>query len=111
MKFQSLAIGQTFRWNDQLWVKTSPLVATRYESDVQKLVPRYVDVIPVPRHEPASSAPATPLDPNRVRDAFDRFYGRALTLLEAELETERHLRLQRELDALRQQFLDHIEGK
>ncbi len=110
MKFQSLAIGQTFSWNGETWVKTSPLVATRYESDVQKLVPRYTEVAPVPDNPPTAAPPADPLTPARVREAFDRFYGRALTLLESELETELHQRLQGELDNLRRQFIRHIEG-
>lgn len=111
MKFQSLAIGQKFTWNGDTWVKTSPLVATRYESDVQKLVPRYVEVTLLPDSPPAGTRPARPLTPDQVRDAFDRFYGRALALLEAELETELHQRLQAELDGLRRQFMHHIEGE
>lgn len=110
MKFQSLAIGQKFTWNDRIWVKTTPLVATLYESDVQKLVPRYVEVTPLAENTPpAETAPATPLTPEQVREAFDRFYGRALTLLESELETELQQRLQHELDTLREQFIAHIE--
>ncbi len=106
MKFHHLAIGQKFRWNDQLWVKTSPLVANRYESDVQKLVPRYVDVTPLDDTPPP--VPAEPLTPDQIRDAFNRFYGRALTLLESELETELQQKIQTELESLKRHFLREI---
>ncbi len=112
MKFQSLAIGQKFRWNDRIWVKTTPLVATLYESDVQKLVPRYVDVTPLSTGNPSAAASSTPsLSPDRVRGAFDRFYGRALTLLQSELETELQQKLAAELEALRRHFLKEIEER
>ena len=110
MKFQSLAIGQKFLWNGEIWVKTSPLVADRYESDVQKLVPRYVEVVPLPENPPPATEPPEPPDPEQVRAAFDHFYGRALTLLESELETELQQRLERELDNLRREFMRHIDG-
>ena len=110
MKFQSLAIGQKFTWNDRIWVKTTPLVATLYESDVQKLVPRYVDVAPLPDASPADeAASAPPLSPDQVREAFDRFYGRALTLLATELETELQQKLATEMESLRRHFLQELE--
>ena len=112
MKFQSLAIGQKFTWNDRIWVKTTPLVATLYESDVQKLVPRYVDVSPL--HEtssPDETASALPPSPEQIREAFERFYGRALTLLESELETELQQKLATEMENLRRHFLKEIEGR
>ena len=110
MKFQSLAIGQKFAWNDRIWVKTTPLVATLYESDVQKLVPRYVDVSPLPdASSPDEAASVPPLSPDQVREAFDRFYGRALTLLESELETELQQRLATEMENLRRHFLKELE--
>ncbi len=112
MKFQSLAIGQKFAWNDRIWVKTTPLVATLYESDVQKLVPRYVDVSPLPdASSPDEAVSAPPLSPEQVREAFDRFYGRALTLLESELETELQQRLATEMENLRRHFLKEIEER
>ena len=44
MKFHQFKIGQQFEYQDQTFVKTTPLVATQIETGEQKLIPRYVEL-------------------------------------------------------------------
>ena len=44
MKFKQLNIGQQFVYQEQIYIKTTPLIAKHSETGEQKLIPRYAEL-------------------------------------------------------------------
>ena len=44
MKFKQLNIGQQFEYQEQTYIKTTPLIAKHSETGEQKLIPRYAEL-------------------------------------------------------------------
>lgn len=76
MKLQHLAIGARFEYEGRIFVKTGPVTASS-EQGGQQMIPRYAVLKPLDLPEPEASSGATArrLDPQKVRKAFDAFYG------------------------------------
>ena len=78
MKLQHLAIGARFEYEGKVYVKTGPLTASSDQGG-QALIPRYAVLKPLDL--PAPPAPGVgvrKLDPQKVRKAFEAFYGECL---------------------------------
>ncbi|VAW57095.1 hypothetical protein MNBD_GAMMA07-39 [hydrothermal vent metagenome] len=44
MKFSQLKIGEHFIWNEEPYIKATPLVAHHSETGASKIVPKYVNI-------------------------------------------------------------------
>jgi len=109
VKFHQLAVGQAFRFEGRLYVKTSPMIACERESGAQRFLRRSSPVHPAgPGQAPA---PATPLAPEQVRDALDSLHRCCAACLD---EAAPHLpapllaTLRRELEQARQDGLGRL---
>lgn len=75
MKFQHLSIGQEFRYQDETYIKVSPMVANHTESGASRLIPRYAEILPCSRSgTPDSLAIKSTLEPSELQRAFDQFH-------------------------------------
>jgi len=84
MKFAVVEIGQRFKFKDEFYIKSSPLVANNEESGQQKLFRRADNVEPdnkaIPQ-EPVSKS----TDRDAVMNSFERFYLRCIDSLDEHL--------------------------
>jgi hypothetical protein len=112
MRFHQLAVGERFEFQGQIYVKTSPLVASHEGSGSQKLIARSATV------KPAAEPPIGPslkrgrnLKQGEVIAAFDVFYERCLRCLEEtkpELRAETLESVRKHFGQARQAFLDSV---
>lgn len=89
MKFQLLPIGARFEFEGKVYTKSSPMTASA-DGGGQRMIPRYVELmpldgVPMPRREPPAS-----LDPVKVKRAFEAFYADA----RRRIDTSQHLALE-----------------
>ncbi|MFA5529283.1 MAG: hypothetical protein WDA11_01315 [Thiohalomonadaceae bacterium] len=82
-KFNHLAIGQRFRWNGEIWRKTSPLLAVHEVTGSSRLVPRAA-VLQSVDDSTGAPAPTVPLDPQRVAAALTEHLDACLQALAAQ---------------------------
>lgn len=115
MKFHDLAIGQRFELENELYLKTSPVLACKVEGGASRFIARYVPVKPTDEEKPRTQAESLRLlQPEAVLAAFDIFYAncrQALEQLEDELPAGRAEALQQMLEQGRQGFVAAIAGK
>ncbi len=99
MKFKLLAIGQRFRYQGEVYVKTAPLVASHVESGHNKMIPAYATLEPLDSSETEQPLrEKTTLDSDKVLDAFNAFYAECLPLVEDKAA----------LQAARERFLQQL---
>lgn len=83
MKFKLLSIGQKFEYQGDVYVKTSPLIASNVKSSHNKMIPRYAILNLLD-----DSGNNTPLINNKTISsqetliAFNLFYEKCITTLE-----------------------------
>ncbi len=115
MKFHDLAIGQRFELENELYLKTSPVLASKVEGGASRFIARYVPVKPADEEKPRTQAESVRLlQPAAVLAAFDIFYAncrQALEQLEGELPAGRVEALQQVLARERQVFFAAMTGK
>ena len=83
MKFKLLSIGQKFKFEDEVYVKTSPLIASNVETGHNKMIPRYATLTLL--DNAGTKEPQTtnePLEAKEVLNAFNTFYEACIETLE-----------------------------
>ena len=110
MKFKLLSIGQKFKFQDEVYVKTSPIVASNVETGHNKMVPRYAVLTLLDNSgediQPLSKETITAED---VLKEFNLFYEKCI----ATLENNNVLVpvIKDELDKARDEFTQHLTQK
>jgi len=83
MKFKLLSIGQKFEYQGELYVKTSPLIASNMETGHNKMIPAYAALTlqdqSVSEKEVAQKEA---LNSEQVIEAFNDFYVSCIDLIE-----------------------------
>jgi hypothetical protein len=82
-KFHMLAIGQRFRWEDQMYRKVSPLLAVNEATGAQRMVPRAA-VLQSLDGNPPTPEPAAVLKAAGVATAIEAHLARCLRAVEAQ---------------------------
>jgi hypothetical protein len=90
MKFKLLAIGDKFELQGEVYVKTSPIIASNVSTNHNKMVPGYTAVKLLTQGGKEASVKEN-LNCEEVMTAFNEFYSSCLALLEDKtaLETAR----------------------
>ncbi len=102
MKFKLLAIGQKFRYQGEVYVKTSPLIASNVETSHNRMIPAYATLELLENTVVEKEIQQQEkLDTQQVLDAFNQFYATCVTLVE---DT-------RQLEVARDQFLQSLGEK
>lgn len=83
MKFKLLSIGQKFKFEDEVYVKTSPIVASNVETGHNKMIPRYA-VLTLLDNSSEEIQPAIkePVAVDKVLTQFNLFYENCITVLD-----------------------------
>jgi len=83
MKFNLLSIGQKFKYKDEVYIKTSPLIANNIKTLQNKMIPRYAILTLL--DESGIDEPKTNkknINAQDVSDAFNLFYEKCIKILE-----------------------------
>ena len=83
MKFKLLSIGQKFKYQDEVYVKTSPIVASNVETGHNKMIPRYAVVTLLDQSGEKTQPPSK--ESVNAKDAlkqFNLFYEKCIEILE-----------------------------
>lgn len=83
MKFKLLSVGQKFKFEDEIYVKTSPLIANNIKTGHNKMIPRYATLTLL--DEAGTSEAQTvkeSLNAEEVFNAFNNFYEQCIGALE-----------------------------
>ena len=107
MKFNLLSIGQKFKFQDEVYVKTSPLVASNVETGHNKMIPRYAVLTLL--DDAGSNEQQVKNESINTKDVlaeFNTFYEKCISIL----ENKKMLlpELKNELDQARDEFVTHI---
>lgn len=88
MKFSLLPVGSRFAYEDEVYVKTSPLIASLEATGGQRLIARAANVKPL-GHEAGGETPAAQgqLEEARVLEAVQAYHEHCLALFEHVAET------------------------
>lgn len=107
MKFKLLSIGQKFEYDDEVYVKTSPLIASNIKTSENKMIPRYatltlLDESGIQKQKIKKDAVNT----QEILSAFNIFYERCI----ATLEDNNVLvpLIKDEMDKARDEFTQHL---
>ena len=101
MKFKQLNIGQQFEYQQQTYIKTTPLLAKHSETGEQKLIPRYAD-LNIEEVNTADKAPNEALSAEALKKSLHQ-HKRSITQTLAELSDKLN---NNELAELNQQIED-----
>lgn len=96
MKFKLLAIGDKFEYQDETYVKTSPIIASNISNNHNKMIPGYA-VVKLLNHSGNQATINESLSSEKVIQAFNVFYTSCLALIEDKeaLQTARDEFMQR----------------
>lgn len=83
MKFKLLSIGQKFEYDGEVYVKTSPLIASNIKTSENKMIPRYatltlLDETGIQKQQIKKDAVNT----QEILNAFNIFYEKCIATLE-----------------------------
>jgi len=83
MKFKLLSIGQKFKYQDDVYVKTSPIVASNIETGHNKMIPRYA-VLTLLDNSGENTQPILKgsIQTEDVHKNFNLFYEKCIATLE-----------------------------
>lgn len=107
MKFHEIPIGQQFEFEDEVYVKTAPLVASHAQSGKQKFMARYVVVKLTGEITPVVVVQSKTIRIGAVVSAFDDFYEHCLQEIE-NLPAEKQGAARETLLEARKVFLDSL---
>lgn len=107
MKFKLLSVGQKFEYEGEIYVKTSPLIASNIKTSHNKMIPRYASLKIL--DETGTKEQQTKKDTveaAEILNAFNTFYETCINTLEGNdiLIPE----IKDELDKARDQFMQHL---
>jgi len=84
MKFNLLSIGQKFKYQDEVYVKTSPIVASNVASGHNKMIPAYAVLTLLDNSgEEEKILSNESIAVNNVHAAFNTFYEQCIKTLES----------------------------
>ena len=107
MKFKLLSIGQKFKFKNEVYIKTSPLVASNIETGQNKLIPRYSTLILLDDSGTnEQQLKKEEVNAQETLNAFNLFYEKCITALEQKdiLIPE----IKDELDKARDEFIQQL---
>ncbi len=111
MKFHDLAIGQRFELGGAIYVKTSPVLASREAGAEKKFMARSARVLPLDGQQRSFAAKTDKvLTAEAVLAAFEAYHARCRTVLELEVSTDRRQQIADVLERGRLDFIDSIVG-
>jgi len=110
MKFKLLSVGQKFKYQDEVYVKTSPIVACNVETGHNKMIPAYAALILLDNNsEAAPELSEEPLIADDVLKAFNLFYEKCISTLETHNVNVPIIK--DELDKARDKFTQQLHQK
>ena len=107
MKFNLLSLGQKFKFQDEVYVKTSPLIASNVETGHNKMIPRYAVLTLL--DNAGSNEQQTKDEPINAKDvlaAFNIFYEKCIKTLEDKKVLVPVIK--DEIDKARDEFTQHL---
>lgn len=110
MKFKLLSIGQKFEYEDIVYVKTSPLVASNIKTGHNKMIPRYASLTLLDDSGSQLQQPVNvTVETEAVITAFNHFYEKCIDVLEQNdlLIPE----IKNDFDAARDEFVTVLNKK
>lgn len=82
MKFKLLSIGQRFKFEDEVYVKTSPIVASNVETGHNKMIPRYATLTLLDNNsDDVAVVSSDTVSAKETLDAFNNFYEKCINTL------------------------------
>ena len=107
MKFNILSIGQKFKYQNEVYVKTSPLIASNVANGHNKMIPRYA-TLTLLDNEGANEQQIKDeaVNAKELLLAFNTFYERCITTLENNKVLVPSIK--DELDKARDEFTQHL---
>ena len=107
MKFKLLSVGQKFKYQDEVYVKTSPIVASNAKTGHNKMIPAYAALTLLDNSsEDAPVLSQEPLIAEDILSAFNVFYEKCISTLE---KNNVHVPvIKDELDKARDEFTQHL---
>ena len=110
MKFKLLSVGQKFKYQDEVYVKTSPIIASNVETSHNKMIPAYAVVTVLDNTgEEQQSKTKDSVNAKDVLDAFNTFYEKCIKTLESNDVLVPVIK--DELDKARDEFIKHLHEK
>ena len=107
MKFKLLSIGQKFEYDGEVYVKTSPLIASNIKTSENKMIPRYatltlLDESGIQKQKIKKDS----VNAQEILNAFNIFYEKCI----ATLEDNNVLvpLIKDEIDKARDEFTQHL---
>lgn len=83
MKFKLLSIGQKFKYQEDVYIKTSPIVASNIETGHNKMIPRYAVLTLLDNsNEEIQPSSKVPISTDNALNQFNVFYEKCITVLE-----------------------------
>jgi len=83
MKFKLLSVGQKFKYQDDIYVKTSPIVASNVETGHNKMIPRYAVLTLLDNSGENIQTPSKEsIQTEDVHKNFNLFYEKCIATLE-----------------------------
>ena len=82
MKFKLLSIGQKFKYQDEIYVKTSPIVASNVATGHNKMIPRYAVLTLLDNSSEEIQRPSREsVSADEVLNQFNLFYEKCIATL------------------------------
>jgi hypothetical protein len=110
MKFKLLSVGQKFKYQDEVYVKTSPIIASNVETGLNKMIPAYATLTLLDNNgEDVQGKTKESVDAKDILTAFNTFYEKCIKTL----ETNDVLvpMIKDELDKARDEFTQHLHDE
>ena len=99
MKFKLLSIGQKFEYQNEVYLKTSPIIAKNIETGHNKMIPAYAHLNLLDKSAAEKEIQIKEkISSKQVLDAFDEFYSKCVNLIEDKTA----------LDIARDKFMQNI---
>jgi len=107
MKFKLLSIGQKFEYEGDVYVKTSPLIASNIETSHNKMIPRYATLKLLDQEGTKEQhIKQDSINTQEVLNAFNIFYATCIETLEnSEILVPL---IKDELDKAKDEFIKHL---
>lgn len=107
MKFKLLSIGQKFEYEGDVYIKTSPLIASNVETSHNKMIPRYamltlLDDAGISKQEITKET----VNSQEILNSFNFFYESCISTLEK--NNVLIPQIKDELDKARDDFIQNI---
>ena len=107
MKFKLLSIGQRFEYDGDIYVKTSPLIASNVKTSENKMIPRYATLILLAdTGKDQQKVKKETINTQEILSAFNIFYEKCITALEDNNVLVPLIK--DEIDKARDEFTQHL---